>query len=276
MLVEHEIVARLERAFAADIVAVARSHRELVAGSSASFLEIGAGAAVVIGQGSALNRVLGAWLDGEPVDQDELAGAEQLMEDAGVASEIQLTSWAPEGVLEILGDRGYRAAWIRPTYVRTLDRYAHERDTGPMGRLVVEEVGSDPDLFAEWRDLHLEVFAPDDEIGRRAAGEFCTAVHAIPGAHDFVASIDGRTVAICSMILRDRRAWLGGMATRGDSRRLGIQAALIKMRLDRAREAGCDVAVTTANPGTSSGRNIERLGFTSSYSILGLRKPRAR
>lgn len=53
----------------------------------------------------------------------------------------------------------------------------------------------------------------------------------------------------------------------------GIQAALLRERLRRAWEGGCEYAAISATPGSTSARNIERQGFRLAYTRLSLEKP---
>ena len=59
---------------------------------------------------------------------------------------------------------------------------------------------------------------------------------------------------------------LCGAATLPASRRRGVQSALLQARLVRAREAGCDMAVVTTQPGSKSQENVQRAGFELIYS----------
>jgi GNAT superfamily N-acetyltransferase len=64
---------------------------------------------------------------------------------------------------------------------------------------------------------------------------------------------------------------LGGAATLPEFRCRGVQRALIESRLAVATRAGCELAVVTADPGSSSGRNAERTGFQLVCNHVGLR-----
>jgi GNAT superfamily N-acetyltransferase len=63
------------------------------------------------------------------------------------------------------------------------------------------------------------------------------------------------------------------MSTLPAFRRRGVQRACLAARLDLARAAGCDLAVTSATPGGESARNIERAGFQCVYTSVGLVRP---
>jgi GNAT superfamily N-acetyltransferase len=59
---------------------------------------------------------------------------------------------------------------------------------------------------------------------------------------------------------------LFGASTLPAFRRRGVQTALMSARLAWATERGCDLAVSIAQPGSASHRNIERRGFRVAYS----------
>jgi GNAT superfamily N-acetyltransferase len=69
-------------------------------------------------------------------------------------------------------------------------------------------------------------------------------------------------------------ALVNGSGVRAAFRRRGIQGALIRARLERARELGCDVATSGTLPGTASRRNMERHGFHVAYPKLVLLRDR--
>ena len=66
--------------------------------------------------------------------------------------------------------------------------------------------------------------------------------------------------------MRDGVAGFFGASTLPAFRRRGVQTALLRARMERAREAKCDLAVCLAQPGSSSGRNATRLGFQVLYT----------
>ena len=68
-------------------------------------------------------------------------------------------------------------------------------------------------------------------------------------------------------------ASLGGTATLRGYRRQGVQLALLRARIRLAAEAGCDLVVVTADPGSTSGRNARRAGFHLAYTNVRLASP---
>ena len=89
---------------------------------------------------------------------------------------------------------------------------------------------------------------------------------AVPGSSRLLARLDGEVAGGASLYLRDNTALLCGAATLPSSRRLGVQSALLQTRLRRAREAGCELAVVTTQPGSKSQENVQRAGFELIYS----------
>ena len=82
----------------------------------------------------------------------------------------------------------------------------------------------------------------------------------------FVASIDGQSIATAALFMHDRIALLAGASTVPEGRRQGAQLALLEARLQTAVDAGCDLAMMVAAPGSASQRNAERQGFRVAYT----------
>jgi GNAT superfamily N-acetyltransferase len=82
----------------------------------------------------------------------------------------------------------------------------------------------------------------------------------------YVARIDGRVVGGATLAIRGRIAGLFGASTLPDYRKRGVQTALLHVRLQRAAETGCTLAMSLAQPGSNSQRNITRLGFHTLYT----------
>jgi GNAT superfamily N-acetyltransferase len=82
----------------------------------------------------------------------------------------------------------------------------------------------------------------------------------------WMARVDGRIVGGGSLIIHGGLALIAGDGTLPAFRNQGVQSALLRARLDQARQAGCDLAVICTNPGSGSQRNSERQGFTVAYA----------
>jgi GNAT superfamily N-acetyltransferase len=86
------------------------------------------------------------------------------------------------------------------------------------------------------------------------------------GTECYLARINGRVVGGATVALRGNVAGLFGASTLPEFRRRGVQTALLHARLRRAAETNCDLAVSLAQPGSASNRNIARRGFQTLYT----------
>jgi GNAT superfamily N-acetyltransferase len=82
----------------------------------------------------------------------------------------------------------------------------------------------------------------------------------------YLARIDERVVGGATLAVRGRIAGLFGASTLPEFRKRGVQTALLEARLKRAVEAGCELAMSIAQPGSRSQRNITRQGFQTLYT----------
>lgn len=247
-------VIRVERAIAEERRAFARSTaaRQPTAGA----LEVGGGCAVYTGDGLFSNRAfaLGLTATLEPTDLDRI---EAFYAERRAPVEIEVASAAEPALLGLLADRGYRLRRFRNIFAHFLD----ELPPAPAD-ISIEEV--DPavtDSRDTWSDLLLEGFGYDRVEDVRRVEEWNAALLATPGLIALIARRGSRPAGSASMLVLGPIAVLGGAATRPADRCRGVQSALIAARLRLARHAGCDLAVVTADPGTSSARNCERAGF---------------
>ena len=88
----------------------------------------------------------------------------------------------------------------------------------------------------------------------------------IPMVSCWLAQVGGRIAGGGALVIHDGLALICGDGTLPEFRSQGVQTALLRARLDRARRAGCDLAVICTQPGSSSQRNAERQGFQVVYA----------
>ena len=86
------------------------------------------------------------------------------------------------------------------------------------------------------------------------------------GASLFLAKVDGIVAGGGALFVRDGIGGLFGASTLVEFRRRGVQRELIRVRMEAARLAGCEIALTFARPGSISERNIMRNGFAVAYT----------
>lgn len=88
----------------------------------------------------------------------------------------------------------------------------------------------------------------------------------VTGFEAFTATIDGVMAGGGSLRRDEGIAQFCGAATSPAFWRRGVQAPLLRFRLDCARRAGCDVAVVTTQPASKSQQNVQCEGFHLLYS----------
>src|SRR5262249_11719289 len=89
---------------------------------------------------------------------------------------------------------------------------------------------------------------------------------AASGFHRFLAEQDGEAIATGGLFMGDGIALLAGASTVPRARGRGAQLALLEARIGCARDAGCNLVMIVAAPGSSSQRNAERHGFRIAYT----------
>lgn len=89
---------------------------------------------------------------------------------------------------------------------------------------------------------------------------------AAAGVMRYAALRDGIVAGGAGMRLAEGVAQLTGAATAPAHRRRGVQTALLSARLADAAAAGCDVAVITTQPASTSQENAQRRGFDLLYT----------
>ena len=70
------------------------------------------------------------------------------------------------------------------------------------------------------------------------------------------------------MAVHEGVATLSGTGVRESFRGRGLQAALIRARMEWAAQHGCTLVATSTHVATASQRNMERMGFRIAYPKL--------
>ena len=84
--------------------------------------------------------------------------------------------------------------------------------------------------------------------------------------HLYLAFVDDRPASVGALFVDGDTASLASAATVPEMRRKGCQGALIRQRLDDAVKMGCTLAVTETAYGSSSCKNMQRLGLRIAYT----------
>lgn len=141
-----------------------------------------------------------------------------------------------------------------------------------VGEIAVDPVG--PLDVGGWVDAAVTAFSTPDAggVGGDALPEpdqlrrWLHLSVLVPGFECVAARLDGKLAGGASLRFDEGVAQLCGASTLPAFRRRGVQTTLLRWRLARARERGCDVAVLTAQPASKSQQNAQREGFSLLYA----------
>jgi hypothetical protein len=224
----------------------------------AAVRQFAGGWAIFAGANSPLTRATAVGLNGR-VSEREIDALESFFRSRGAPVSVDLCPLADAGLLESLQARGYRPVEFNNAVVRPLAGLAPFPDeiqvtrAGPLeAGLWARAVGcgffEQTELSAEEMEIGLGIF-------RTGSAECYLAATAegAPGAGAALSVFDGMAILFAD-------------ATIPGCRRLGLQASLIRRRLNAALAHGCDLAAASVSPGGGSQRNYERLGFQVAYT----------
>ena len=111
-----------------------------------------------------------------------------------------------------------------------------------------------------WAELFVAGFAIEGPLAD-AWRRFNRLLVRARGCKQFIASLDGRDVAVSALFTRRRVAWLGAGTVLPEARGRGVQRVLIADRARRGAAAGCTKVLSTAETDTPSAANLDALGI---------------
>ncbi len=282
LFADHSLAARIE-ASERDLVesSVRASFERMPKRAVPGFCEpIAGGLAAYVLESSPLNKVIGLGFAG-PVDPDELQALEQRYAAHNTSTVIELSSLAHASVLPLLGQRAYTLVGFENVLGRRLTEVS-----APQLPADIAITRSDDSDYEAWLRVFVSAFIQPASDGQAAhQGITYEALEAIirdmakaDGYRRYLATRAGVTAG-SGCIRLDHRAGIAqlcGAATLPEHRRHGIQNALLGARLLDAHEAGCEIAVVTTVPGSTSQHNVQRQGFELLYCRAVLSKDGAR
>ena len=258
VLADADLMALLMRTSAGFTVDVAAAFRALDPDDPSKSANLGSGAMVSWGADRFVNRAIGASLD--DLGDAELDELEAFYDAVGVPPSIEVVSSASPALLARLVAR--RFAPIRFNDLLVIDT---SRASGVGEPIAIRRV--DDETTEAWREAFVAGFAttPEEEHLNR---ELVGVLPLVPQSVHLLAEIDGAMAGCGSLYPQGPVGWIGGGATLPEFRRRGVQAALLDERLAYARQVGCAVAAATATAGSTSSRNMQRVGFTLCATIM--------
>jgi GNAT superfamily N-acetyltransferase len=193
--------------------------------------------------------------------REDFASIEEFFRERGAQVFHEVSPLADPATLELLNGRGYQPCEFTSVMFRPLRRGAH----------VVNTRGTEIRVRVIGEGEH-ELWAETSACGwsESGYGDFMLGMARVGAARadglSFLAELDGRAVATGAMSIHEGVALLAGASTVPEARGRGAQLALLDARLSHAAEAGCDLAMMCALPGSASQRNAERQGFRIAYT----------
>jgi GNAT superfamily N-acetyltransferase len=258
-LLDLELAKRIELAEAQAAAGCAEQMKLLQPGSVGVVEQIAGGYAVYCGPNSPVTQAVGIGLNG-PVSAEEFDRLEEFYFSREEPVRVETCPLADASLLEHYGQRGYRVTEYSNVLVRPVGG-RHEWKS-PAGVEVRRAGREELDL---WTLNVSQGFSEHFPVTAEILGVmkmFAMGNH----TECYLARIDGRVVGGGTLALRGNIAGLFGASTLPEFRRRGVQSALLQRRLERAEEAGCELAVSLVQPGSASQRNMSRKGFRTLYT----------
>ncbi len=230
--------------------------------SCAGVLPINTGRCICVGS-PAFNFAVGLGI-GKAVTTAELDEVEDFFRSRELPPRIDITPYTDPGFLRMLTARGYGTSEF--TSILCFD--------------LKKELPSAPDpegTEVKWADAtHCEAwvnvivkcfFVTDPGPDRRA---MMGTLFRTSSLMRVAAVCHGEVVGVASEMLPNNPdiAVIFGSAVLPEYRRRGIHSAMLRLRLERARDSGCRMVAVSATPGSASERNLIRCGFAPCYEKI--------
>lgn len=212
--------------------------------------------------GYKLSRTEGFGMAG-PVTKSDLLAIEKIWESSDLQPEIHMCECADASTLEVLS--GYAKIRSLASYLLPLDRYNIPSSQASQSAITITE-STNGETFV---NASVEGFSsngrPRDLLQLLAGSAVRRADTRL-----FVASIDGKLAGTAGMAVfavdDTRFANLYIDSTQPAYRGRGVHRALLHARLAAAKAAGCQHAISSAQAGSGSARNIEKVGFDLAFT----------
>jgi GNAT superfamily N-acetyltransferase len=230
-------------------------------------LDVAGGRALCATEASPLNKVLGLGL-GVPVDDADLDTIEAFYDERGIPVQIELCPLAAPGLSARLTQRGYQLQGFENQLVRVLGADPVPEMASP--RVTVAAAG----LEATWLRVVAEAFAAGEDAGAVPVPPPPDTVERLqhimqgflhPDFDKLLVWVDGEPAAAACAYIIDGILGIAGTATLPAFRRRGAQHAVVAHALNRAL-GRAELAMATTEPGGTSQRTFERLGFQVVYT----------
>lgn len=266
--VDLALARRLENIEAWAGAEIIDTRAQLHPGCGASWTQIGGSTAMFDGAGSPITKNVGLGLCG-PIGTQTLEVIEAFFLSRKCDVHLELSPLVDAALLRLLQQRDYylvttTSVMFRPIRVDRPKRAGKSKLTTRLKQASENET---------WAALAAHGWGSKQQ-SPDPIFELSQAVAANQKAKTFFAELDGRPIATGTLWAANGAALLVGASTIPAHRNHGAQAALLEARLTCAAELGCDLAVMTAAPGSTSQRNGEKHGFRIAYTRIKMTRSR--
>jgi len=236
----------------------------------AAFERIAGGYALYSGPNSPLTQGVAIALDG-PTTEAEFGRLESFYGERKEPVRAEMCPLADPLFLAQFGTRGYRVTEFSNVMAKELqreDRAMSSKDA-PADGITIERLCADDAQL--WGSTVADGFAEKPPSIPEIV-ELMKTFALIPSVECYLARIDGEVAGGAAVSFCDDVAVLFAASTLPAFRGRGVQTALLQKRLARAAEAGSELAVCVAPPGSTSQHNITRHGFETLYTRVKFEK----
>ena len=264
LFADYPLARRLERAESVGCAACADADAALRPGGGASSLYIAGGYAAFHRVGSPLTQAVGLGMDG-PVTAADLDAVEGFYRSKGSPAMIHLCPLADPTLAELTSQRGYRITEFNTVLVRRV-QYG-ELIPPPAPGVCARPARADE--ADKWSRVMLHGFLGRDELSDTENAVASAIFHSSTA---WFAENAGAPLGAAGLSVHEGLGCFFADSTLPHARNRGVQTALIRGRLRRAQERGCDLATASTQPGSVSQHNYEMCGFRVAYTkvILAL------
>lgn len=231
------------------------------------------GYAVYCGPGNPVTQAVGLGLRG-PVSKEEFAHLEEFYFSRGEPVRVETCPLADSSLIGHYKERGFHVTEFSNVMVRLV-----AEDAGRM-----PETSRDVEIRIVGRgEIELWVMTVAQGFAERypVTEEILTVMKLFALGEKtecYLATVGGKVAGGATLAARGRIAGMFGASTLPAFRRRGVQTALLRKRIERAAELGCELAMSLAQPGSASARNIGRCGCETLYTRIKFERevPRTR
>jgi GNAT superfamily N-acetyltransferase len=260
---DHSLACRLEQAEAVANARFVDTRARLMPDSGAEWIEVAGAYAMYDGTRSPCTQTFGLGLFQLP-DASDMEKLETFFKQRAAPVLHEVCPLADKALLPMLNERGYRPVELSQVMFLPLGEGVPSIAVGNetlRARVVSQD---EQDLWAVtaaegWREF--------TEVGDLMRDLMRVSAAREDGAC-FLVELNGRPIAAGALLIHHGVALLAGASTIPEWRGRGAQRLLLQHRLQYALEAGCDLAMVCAEPGSASQRNSERQGFRIAYTRI--------